>query len=139
MIILSWNGKVKLSTITDGTSHTLLVGEAHIRPIATKRGHNENRCIFGGVDNAIRRGAGPDPTGTDVRPIALPDYNVATDYTAGPVGNATPNEWFGGPHPGFCLFAFCDASVRAISVDININTFGHLGARNDGLPTGGDY
>ena len=39
---------------------------------------------------------------------------------------------FGGPHPGICLFSFCDGSVSVINTDIDPEVHRCLGARNDG-------
>src|SRR5439155_12033213 len=44
--LLSWKGQTTLSTIPDGTSNTLLVGEKHIRP-NSREGKNEDRSVFG--------------------------------------------------------------------------------------------
>jgi hypothetical protein len=137
--VLSWHGRLRMTSIVDGTSHTLLYGEKHKRP-NTARGTNEDRCIFGGVDNAVRRGAGIDPSkNTNIRPLAQQWYKVGSDYTGVPATALVPTTWFGGPHPNFCQFVLCDGSVRPISVDINVALLGNLAARNDGLPSGGEY
>src|SRR5262249_22167812 len=70
-IVATWRGQLNLLTITDGTSNTLMFGEKHIRPNSL-RGKNEDRSVFGGQNNSIRRMAGTDPNGTDLRPLRPP-------------------------------------------------------------------
>ena len=48
--------------------------------------------------------------------------------------SARPPAVFGSYHPGICQFAFCDGSVHALPVTINLVTLGRLAARNDGEP-----
>jgi prepilin-type N-terminal cleavage/methylation domain-containing protein/prepilin-type processing-associated H-X9-DG protein len=140
-IIVSWRGRLNMPAITDGSSNTLMFGEKHIRPNSMRpsRGHNEDRCLFGGVDNAVRRGTGIDPNGTDIRPLGQPWYETAADYAGPPATPTTPNSWFGGPHTGVCQFVFADGSVHALSVNINLQLLTLLGVRNDGGPSGGDF
>ncbi len=115
-----WQGQLTLSLITDGTSNTLMFGEKHIRPDSL-RGMNEDRSIFGGQNNSIRRMAGIDTNG-DQRPLRSPnDQN----------GNLA-NTSFGGPHPGISQFVFCDGSVQALSTSIDLQTLTYLIVRNDG-------
>ncbi|WP_040890605.1 DUF1559 domain-containing protein [Zavarzinella formosa] len=99
----SWRaGQFGFSGITDGLSNTTFFGEKHIRP-ASLRGKNEDRSIFGGQNNSIRRMMGRSVDGTTVR--LLSPENDAT---------ATSNTNFGGPHTGVTLFVFGDGSVKPI-------------------------
>lgn len=126
-IVLSWRGTLNLLTITDGTSHTLMFGEKHIRP-KSLRGKNEDRSIFGGVDNAVRRAAGIAPN-SSLRPLSAPD-NQDGDHA---------NQTFGGPHTGICQFVFCDGTVRAVPLTIDLATLTNLAGRNDGQPVPDDF
>jgi prepilin-type N-terminal cleavage/methylation domain-containing protein len=117
---LPWRGQLNLLSITDGTSNTLMFGEKHIRPDSL-RGKNEDRSIFGSQNNSIRRMAGLGANG-DQRPLRLPnDQNGALANTS-----------FGGPHQGICQFVFCDGTVRAVRVDVDLQTLTYLIQRNDG-------
>jgi len=44
---------------------------------------------------------------------------------------------FGSYHPGGCLFTMADGSVQFVSESIDLALYRALGARDDGLPTGG--
>jgi prepilin-type N-terminal cleavage/methylation domain-containing protein/prepilin-type processing-associated H-X9-DG protein len=126
-VLLSWHGQLNLLSITDGTSNTLMFGEKHIRP-KSLRGKNEDRSVFGGNNESIRRMAGIGVTG-DHRPLRNPD-----DQT----GNLASTS-FGGPHTGVCQFVFCDGSVKAIPLSVSLQTLTTLIVRNDGLTNGNDY
>jgi len=121
-IITNWRGRVTMTSITDGTSNTLLFGEKHIRPNSL-RGRNEDRSVFGGQNNSTRRVAGIQSNNTaNVRPLADPlDQN-----------GTFANQRFGGPHTGLCMFVFCDGSVRPIRTSIDINTLTGLATRARG-------
>jgi prepilin-type N-terminal cleavage/methylation domain-containing protein/prepilin-type processing-associated H-X9-DG protein len=122
-----WRGQLRLLSITDGTSTTLMFGEKHIRPNSL-RGKNEDRSIFGSQNNSIRRMAGLAANG-DQRPLRPP-----TDQNG-----AFANESFGGPHPGVCQFVFCDGNVRTVQIAVDLTTLTRLIVRNDGQPITGDY
>lgn len=126
-IITKFRGQVHLLGVQDGTSSTLMVGEKHIRPNSL-RGKNEDRSIFGGVDNAIRRAAGNAPNGT-FRPLSAPSNQ----------DGANANQSFGGPHSGVCQFVFCDGSVRTLSNATDLVTLSYLAGRNDGQVITGTY
>lgn len=119
-IVLIWRGQLTLASITDGTSNTLMFGEKHIRPNSL-RGKNEDRSIFGGQNNSVRRMAGIGANG-DLRPLRPP-----TDQNG-----ALANTSFGGPHPGVCQFAFADGTIRALPVATDVQTLTYLVVRNDG-------
>jgi prepilin-type N-terminal cleavage/methylation domain-containing protein/prepilin-type processing-associated H-X9-DG protein len=120
-VVLTWRGQVTLTGITDGTSNTLMFGEKHIRPNSL-RGKNEDRSVYGGQNNSIRRMAGIGPTGI-ARPLRPPEDQ----------NGAQANTSFGGPHTGVCQFVFADGSVRALSTALDLQTLTALAGRNDGL------
>ena len=120
--ILSWKGSTKMADILDGTSTTFLFGEKHIRP-SSLRGKNEDRSIFGSQNNSTRRVAGIQSNNTaNVRPLSPPKNE----------NGANANQTFGGPHPGVCMFVFCDGSVKRISLNIDIRTLTALATRDTG-------
>ena len=109
-----WRGQLTFLSITDGTSNTLMFGEKHVRPNSL-RGKNEDRSIFGGQNNSIRRMAGVGANG-DQYPLRIPDDQ----------NGALANNSFGGPHAGVCQFVFCDGTVRAIPVSTDLQTLSNL-------------
>ncbi|WP_254509373.1 DUF1559 domain-containing protein [Anatilimnocola floriformis] len=117
--LVSWRGQLNLASITDGTSNTSFYGEKHIRP-ASLRGKNEDRSVFSGVRNTHRRMMGTAANG-DVRPLLPPTANTAV-----------ANSSFGSSHPGICLFAFCDGSVRALQLQTDLTTLSRVVQRADG-------
>lgn len=143
-VITSFEGTSRLNTITDGTSNTLLIGEKYIRP-NSKWGKNEDRSIFDSSnENNIRRYLGRECVGNN---YSLPLNYLGTDApnpligdTSLQTGPTDPvsglviqlNQCFGGPHPGLCLFVFCDGSVRGLSVELGIDVLTFLGIPNDG-------
>ena len=120
-IVASFRGQINLLSITDGTSNTFLIGEAHVRPNSL-RGKNENRSIFGGVDNVPRRCAGNAPNGT-FRYLSPPENE----------NGANANQSFGGPHTGVCQFVFSDGSVRTVSTSVDLPTLTAVIGRSDNL------
>ena len=127
-ILTSWTGQLKFSSITDGTSNTLMFGEKHVRPNSL-RGKNEDRSVFGGQNNSVRRMAGINAANGDQRPLSPPNNQ----------DGALANTTFGGPHSGVCQFVFCDGSVKAINNNVDDVTLGRLAERADGLPITGNY
>lgn len=126
-IVLGFRGQVSLNSIPDGSSNTLLIGEKHIRPNSL-RGKNEDRSIFGGVDNAVRRGAGNAPNGT-FRYLSPPENQTG----------ANANQSFGGPHTGVCQFVFADGSVRPLPLSLDLPQLTALAGRNDSLAVNIEY
>ena len=127
LILASWRGNLNLLSITDGTSNTLLFGEKHVRPNSL-RGKNEDRSVFGGRNNSIRRMAGVGPTGIQ-RPLRPPQDQAGVQA----------NTSFGGPHAGTCQFVFADGSVKGIAISTNLQTLSLLVTRNDGQVITGNY
>jgi hypothetical protein len=128
--VTHWSHQVSLVGITDGTSNTLLIGEKHIRP-ASLRGQAEDRSIFDGNPNCYRRIAGYDGFG-----VNYPIPNPPTGGTLYPLTNendtsSSSNSYFGGPHSGGVLFAFCDGTVRSVSLSVDPYILTYLAARAD--------
>jgi prepilin-type N-terminal cleavage/methylation domain-containing protein len=124
-----WKGQLTMLSITDGTSNTFMFGEKHVRPNSL-RGKNEDRSLFGGQNNSMRRMAGLDSNdGTTVRPLMPPNAQ----------STANANECFGGPHTGVCLFVFVDGRVQGVRTSTDIPTLTQLIDRADGLPAPSNY
>ena len=108
---------VKLKSVTDGASNTILIGEKHL-PLQGFGLYTFGDSSIYNVDGIIPmiRFAGPGFA------IALsPDeLQTAGQYTK-----------FGSVHPGLCQFAFVDGSIRALDVSIDTQLLGYLADRND--------
>jgi hypothetical protein len=129
--------EIRTSDIEDGLTYTYLLGEKHVDvqyylgPINALSGDMELLAdfrdlygpAFGGFDGAKRH------VGTQRFGIVLPHE---------PQPDSIKNEFgatlFGSAHDSSFHMAFCDASVRAISYDIDPNLHVRLGLRDDGLP-----
>ncbi len=108
---------VELNQIEDGTSNTVLVAEKFMNP-DFEGVCSDNNSLFQGYDwDVIRWMKHTDRF--------LPDNdNLEIDK-----GCSTR---FGGAHSGVVQAAYCDGSVRAISLDIDPEAWEKFGVRNDG-------
>jgi prepilin-type N-terminal cleavage/methylation domain-containing protein len=98
----------RFSTITDGTSNTLMVGE-----YAT-RSHANRRTFWAYSWNQYTMSAGSNETRT-----ILNDYD--TCIQAGGAGGDQPcKRAWGSFHTGIINFAHCDASVRSVSTNVDL-------------------
>ncbi len=128
LLIVSWDYPTSMRDITDGTSHTLFLGEKHVRP-------EDYGTIAGGdisiyMDDwyePIGRVAGSGPDGDF--PLAEGELNDLGGLRA----------WqFGSDHPGVCQFVLGDGSVTTLSTSMNIVVLGLLANRKDGQPIPSD-
>jgi prepilin-type processing-associated H-X9-DG protein len=71
-------------------------------------------------------------------PLAQSERDETMTSTT-PPGAYDCNTGFGGPHPGVCMFVFCDGSVKGVKKTVDLTTLTRLAVRNDGLPISGDY
>ena len=104
---------------SDGTSHTLLVGEKHIpRYLQLTTPYDCN--LYSGHNWVCHtRAAGP----------AFPLASAPDDMRLA----------FGSEHPGVVLFAFVDGGVRPVRKTVTPFVLGQLAHRNDGLPAPAEY
>jgi prepilin-type N-terminal cleavage/methylation domain-containing protein len=112
--------RTKFSSVTDGLSNTLLLGEKQVRPSQFGNGDND-RCFYNGENaGAMARGAGI------ASPLAL-------------TVNDSLSASFGGPHPGVVMFVMGDGRVIPLSRSISLNTLSLLGRRADGQVIPSDF
>jgi prepilin-type N-terminal cleavage/methylation domain-containing protein/prepilin-type processing-associated H-X9-DG protein len=115
--IKQFTSYTSIDKITDGTSHTFLLGEKHVRPDHLGESGDGDKAYYSGYSyNTAQRAAGPN-------------YLLAADVHDGGTNHASR---FGGPHPSVCLFAFADGHVTAINVAIDGVNLGRLANRADG-------
>ena len=117
------HGCTKLKNITDGTSHTFLIGEKHVPEgklgIGAGVGPGElNQNQDGAVYNA-------DLILHSMR-CAGPGHGLARS----PDEPHSMN--FGSYHPAICQFVLCDGSVMAMSVLVDTVALGNFANRKDG-------
>ena len=132
--MLFLNSHIKTKDVTDGTTHTIYVGEKLAGP-------NDLGWMSG--TRATLRNTGtdlnltPNDEGND-----LDDAEDALEW--GTIANTTLYVGgFGSSHPGIVTFLFGDGAVRLLSTDISPTVFQQLGHRADGQlltdgPTRGD-
>jgi prepilin-type N-terminal cleavage/methylation domain-containing protein/prepilin-type processing-associated H-X9-DG protein len=104
----------RFSTITDGTSNTLMVGEYATRT------HLHRRTFWAYSWNQYTKSSGLPQART-----LFNDYDACV-ATPGPGGENACKRGWGSFHGGTLNFALCDGSVRGISVSIDLNTFSAL-------------
>lgn len=106
-------GGIRMATITDGTSNTLMIGEKHVQQGKFGEFNNGDGAAYNGDKGTAFRGAGPTLT------LARSPADAFTNR-------------FGSYHAGFCQFVFADGSVRPIPNNIDGTNLGYLAACNDG-------
>ena len=118
-------GRYKFTSVTDGMSHTIFVGEKYLDD-------QHLREPGGWADGSIYNGDQP-ATFTRLGGILLP---IASSKT----GGFTPGEnpvW-GSAHPGTANFVLGDGSTHAYNVDMSEEVLFRLCSRKDGEPVSGD-
>ena len=111
-VLKTWRSRTAFRDLTDGLTHTFLIGEKHIRP---------SRYGIAPEDGAIYNGDHPgnfSRTGGPGSPIAR-----------SPTDRYRNN--FGSSHDQMCNFLLADGSVRAVNVMIATDILGRLTVRND--------
>jgi prepilin-type N-terminal cleavage/methylation domain-containing protein len=130
--LATWQGLVKLTTITDGTSNTLAIGEKHIRYSIVNGGGGwgggEDRSVYDSFNHPnYRRYAGQSTSNASFHGLQTfspePAWNV----------QGVSNQAFGSHHRGSCQFVMCDGSVRTLQNSISNTSLTALAGRNDGL------
>lgn len=135
--IVSYRSRTSITTISDGTSNTLLIGEKHVRP--DRFGiRNEDRAYYSGVNYVTaQRSAGCTVYDTSTRRCTR-GIRVITPYPTyrGAFWSTIFGSWHAG---GVCQFVFCDGSVRGIKPTITPENLKWLANRADGEVINTDF
>jgi prepilin-type processing-associated H-X9-DG protein len=114
--VIFMNSHISIGAITDGTSHTLMLGECALNEDPTGR----NGGIWAGMH------------GVENNEIYISDVmwwlNSDSDWCI----NGQGLQAFASNHAGGAGFCFADGSVHFLPNDINGNTLELLAVRNDG-------
>jgi prepilin-type N-terminal cleavage/methylation domain-containing protein/prepilin-type processing-associated H-X9-DG protein len=117
-----------ITSISDGTSNTIAVGEATTSTNVTLTNTNTNQFpVWAGGNNG-----GCNGLTTIVSCLRVVD---GAAYPLGGVADAS----FNSKHTGGGNFVLADGSVRFINVNISATTYSALGSRNGGEPLGSDF
>ncbi len=143
--------KITPAKVTDGLSHTLLIGEsAYYRRLNIDGQPSPQHwpSWAGGLlsdESALFKTGEVNANGDVTSPI---NCNIAQSVGAFDYGTRPGQsilETSGGPtdddcafsfHPGGAVFAFCDGSTHFLNDDIDNQTYRDLGDRQDGNPVG---
>lgn len=120
--------------ITDGTSHTMVLGEKLVRCDL----YEGNRSVDRGGSESDDRGW---TDGWDPDTVRFTGFQPLHDCDAGICFNEDKNYWktctgdddvyfFGSAHPNGINAVYADGSVHSIAYDVNIFVFNALGTRN---------
>jgi type II secretory pathway pseudopilin PulG len=118
---------ISIRQITDGTSHTYLLGEKnlHVDHYETGGARNDDQSMYTGWNEDTVRSTAITllPNGTMVTAASFPPF---------PDEQAHHTWSFGGPHPGIWQALFCDGSVHSLPYDMEVFIHRDLGNRQDG-------
>ena len=114
-------GVVRMASITDGTSNTVLVGEKRMNVTFAGKVQlpDDNEGYVAGFQHDNARWAFRAPAA---------DYRDPNHWT----GNEESTYQFGSSHTGGTQFIFADGSVRTIRFNINLTAFQRACDRDDG-------
>jgi prepilin-type N-terminal cleavage/methylation domain-containing protein/prepilin-type processing-associated H-X9-DG protein len=109
-----FRSRTKFASVIDGLSHTIMIGEKHVRV--------EDFGIRTQGDGSVYNG----------------DWAISWSRLGNRAIARSPddpyNVNFGSYHTGVCQFAFCDGSVRAVTNTLSVGILGLLANREDGEP-----
>lgn len=125
------NHRNRVANITDGTSHSIMVGECAGREDVWRRGVKYDVDYTGSPRIRARGGA----WATSDNPYEIGQrkaWNTSFDPIPGTVAINNSNEWghcFYSFHPGAANFVFADSSVRTLSDSIELRTLAEMVTR----------
>ncbi len=122
-------GRIPFGIFTDGLSNTLMVGESAYFTSRKNPGGNAGPAIKGINDQSFPIWAGAN--GED-------EEHLSKTNPPSVLNSRADDDCFYGQHPNVVLFVFGDARVRPVNERVSLQTYYHLGQRDDGQPLG-DY
>ncbi|TWT40638.1 DUF1559 domain-containing protein [Botrimarina hoheduenensis] len=133
------NSKISVAMVTDGTSHTLMVGENRLHmELGENTSIPERGNLWSSSENEGTMHRGP------AQAAAATEFGINGDNRTGPgpLGNNVyyrnwiHHSWssvnFGSFHPGGASFAFADGSAHFLSEDLDVKLYQSIGMRNNG-------
>lgn len=127
---------VRFGDISDGSSHTVAVGESHTDPDFIKDGQGMDWWFIGApqIDPCDCKGGNG---GTEFSEAAGSFYPPLNTQLLNPAAHGHLMELaFGSYHTGGAQFGLCDGSVHFLPDSIDLRVYHNIGARNDGRVTG---
>ena len=125
----NWELLLKFRHVTDGLSHTLLIGEKFVPARANRQGRTrwgDGTFWSGDLHPPSTRVAG------ERYPLALSDDDPSVFPNA-------INMPFGSAHDGLVHFTFVDGSVHSLQTTIDTTVLGYLANRHDGEVIKGEF
>jgi len=131
------NSKVRFSSLQDGSSCTVMVGES--RYLMTKE--DVEMGIAGDHDKWMSW----DSASARATPGGSESILIGLAATNNPINGFSGSSWrwvamtsaFSSHHPGGCHFLLADGSVHFVSDDIDLDVYRSTGIIDDGGPVGG--
>jgi prepilin-type N-terminal cleavage/methylation domain-containing protein/prepilin-type processing-associated H-X9-DG protein len=127
----NWKSQTSLTSVTDGLSSTLMIGEKHLRTADIGKDSGGDGPIMGGFAYSFMRVAGGTGGGSGAE---WPMGNGPTDNVGGQALAV-----FGSWHPGSVNFVWGDGSVRSLKFNIDSVTLARLTTRAIGTVPSGEY
>ncbi|MBA4190334.1 MAG: prepilin-type cleavage/methylation domain-containing protein [Planctomycetaceae bacterium] len=128
---VGWRSQTSLTSVTDGLSSTLMIGEKHVRQVDIGKDSGGDGPIMGGFAYSFMRVAGGTSGGAGAE---WPLGNGPTDNVGGQALAV-----FGSWHTGAVNFVWGDGSVRSLKFNIDSVTLARLTTRAIGTIPAGEY
>ena len=125
--VIYMNSDLPIAKITDGSSHTLIVGECTLSGLNP----SHNGAIWAGMHGSIDTSMSAAQESIYISD-AMWWINSDTNWCI----NGAGLQAFGSNHPGGANFCFADGSIHFLPTQIDGTTLENLAARNDGKPVG---
>jgi len=123
--------RTRLAEITDGSSHTILIGESYTDPLFIKDGQAMDYWQLGAPQTGTwspHNSTGGTEFSEGIGSTG-PRMNSRLDLS---VPGAVMEVSFGSYHARTAMFSFADGSVRLLSETINLDVYRALGSRHGG-------